>query len=146
MAAKELLVSGVVSHALGENPFRVKYSRGSSKLAKVASSQASEPASVSTFNNHYSDTGLFGFHIVADKDDIGKVVRGVFGEFQKSAKNGLTNDEIARAKYVIFNPILRLECLTLSVFFCLKEFVKDKSSVLSRVEREFNQCYRAESR
>lgn len=98
LAAKELLASGVVSHALGENPFRVKYSRGSSKLAKVASSQASEPASVSTFNNHYTDTGLFGFHIIADKNDIGKVVRGVFGEFQKSAKNGLTNEEINRAK------------------------------------------------
>lgn len=92
------MATGIVSHAFGESPFRVKYSRGSSKLAKVAAAQSTEPASASAFNSNYSDTGLFGFHIVADKNDIGKVVRGVYAELQKSAKNGLTNDEITRAK------------------------------------------------
>lgn len=98
LSGKELMATGIVSHAFGESPFRVKHSRGSSKLAKVAAAQSTEPASASAFNSNYSDTGLFGFHIVADKNDIGKVVRGVYAELQKSAKNGLTNDEITRAK------------------------------------------------
>lgn len=98
ISSKELLSSGIISHAFGASANRIKHSSGSSKLAKVALSQASQPAVASSFNANYSDTGLFGFHVVANKNDVGKVVKGVFGEFQKSAKNGLTNDEITRAK------------------------------------------------
>lgn len=92
------MASGIVSHAFGENSSRIKHSRGTSKITKAALSQAAEPTAVSTFNTNYSDTGLFGFHIVGDKNDIGKVVKGVYGELQKSAKNGLSNEEIARGK------------------------------------------------
>lgn len=98
LSAKELIASGIVSHAFGESPIRVKYSRGSSKLAKAVLSQTSDLVTVGTFNTNYSDTGLFGFHLVGDKNDIGKAVRAAFGELQKSAKNGLTNEEINRAK------------------------------------------------
>lgn len=125
LSGKELLASGILNHAFGANSGRVKYSTGSSKLAKSVASLASEPFAVSSFNANYSDTGLFGFHIIADKGDVGKVrfhfylllllllsklrtkiilyfilkvVKGVYNEIQKSAKNGLTNDEITRAK------------------------------------------------
>ena len=97
LASKDLLASGIASHAFGAGP-RIKYSAGSNKLARAIAPLASSPALVSSFNANYSDSGLFGFTIVGQKNDIGKIVQGVFKEVAKTSKNGLTNDEIANAK------------------------------------------------
>ncbi len=53
---------------------------------------------VSSFNANYSDAGLFGFHVVADKSDAGKVVKGVFRELHAAGKAGFSEQEVARAK------------------------------------------------
>lgn len=97
VSAKEFLASNIAAHAFGTGS-RIKYSAGGNKLIKAISAAASGPVSAASFNINYSDTGLFGFHIVGGKNDIGKVVKAVHGEVAKATKNGFTNDEISRAK------------------------------------------------
>jgi len=98
LGSKDLLASGVLSHAFGAEGPRIKYSTGYNKLSRAVGPHASQPALATSFNANYSDTGLFGFHVIANKSDVGKVVRGVLAEVSKSANNGLTNEELTRAK------------------------------------------------
>lgn len=97
LSSKELLASGILSQAFGTGP-RIKWSDGASRITRACLPLASKPALVSSFNLNYSDAGLFGFHVIADRDDTGKLVKGVFKEVSKVAKNGLTNEELAAAK------------------------------------------------
>ena len=65
-------MAALASHLFGTGPQRVKYA-SSSKLSKALLPLASQPFAASAFNFNYSDTGLFGFHLVADQNDVGKV-------------------------------------------------------------------------
>jgi ubiquinol-cytochrome c reductase core subunit 2 len=98
LSGKELLASHIASHAFGASGSRIKYSTGSNKLARAILSSAKDPFAVSSFNANYSDTGLFGFHIIGNKNDIGKLTKGVVSEVAKTTKNGLSNDDVNRAK------------------------------------------------
>lgn len=88
----------MISHAYGTGAPRVKYSAGASKIEKIASALATSPMAVSAFNANYSDAGFLGYHIVADKKDIGKVTKAVYQESQAAAAKGLTEADLARAK------------------------------------------------
>jgi len=98
-SSKDALLSALVSHAFGQGGPRVKYSSGGSRIEKSVSPLASNPMAVSSFNANYTDSGLFGFHVVANKSDVGKVVKGVFRELQAAGKNGFNEQEVTRAKY-----------------------------------------------
>lgn len=100
LASNDLLASGIVSHAFGTGGPRVKYSLGGSRVEKSVLGVASKPAAVSSFNNNYSDSGLFGFHVVATSKDVGKVVRSLRADVLKASQSGFTSAEIARAKYL----------------------------------------------
>lgn len=97
LSSKELLVSGIVNQAFGIEP-RVKWSEGSSRIARATLSAASEPATISSFNLNYTDSGLFGFSLVAHRNDVGKVAKALFKECAKVGKNGFTSAEIETAK------------------------------------------------
>lgn len=98
VTGKDAVLSNLVSHAFGTGGPRVKYSAGGSKMEKSVAALAAGPMAVSAFNASYSDSGLLGFHVVAGRTDVGKVVKGVFRELQASAKAGLTEAELTRAK------------------------------------------------
>jgi len=98
LSSKHFLASAVVSHAFGTGGPRVKYSLGGSRLERAAASSSSNPVAVSSFNSNYSDAGLFGFHVVANSQDVGKAVRAVRNEVVKASANGLSKEEIAKAK------------------------------------------------
>jgi len=98
LASKDLLASRVASYALGTGGARIKYSSGASRLERVVVPLAREPAAVSTFNFNYSDAGIFGVHVVGNKSDVAKVVRGAIREVARAAQSGFSNDEINRAK------------------------------------------------
>ena len=72
-SSKDSLASALASHAFGTVFNRVKYSNGATRLSKSVLSLATQPAAVTSFNANYSDTGLFGFHLVGNKNEIGKV-------------------------------------------------------------------------
>ena len=97
-SSSDALVSAIVSHAFGTGGPRVKYSMGASKIEKSALSYANQPAAVSSFNANYSDAGLLGFHVVANKSDAGKLVTAIYRELVNAASNGFTEQEILRAK------------------------------------------------
>jgi hypothetical protein len=88
----------VLAHAFGTGGPRVKYSLGGSRIEKAALSLASQPAAVSSFNANNSDAGLFGFHIVANKSDAGKVLKGVRTELVNAANAGFNEQDVLRAK------------------------------------------------
>ncbi len=71
-SSKDGLASAIVNQAFGTGP-RVKWSDGANRVANAVLPLATEPASVSSFNVNYSDTGLFGFHVVTTTNDAGKV-------------------------------------------------------------------------
>jgi len=97
-SAKESVLAELIAHAYGTGAPRVKYSTGASKVEKIASALATKPMAVSAFNASYSDTGILGYHIVADKKDIGKVTKAVYLESRATAANGLTEADLTRAK------------------------------------------------
>jgi len=97
LSSKDLYASAIASAGLGTGP-RVKYSAGANKLAKAIGPVASQPAMAATFNANYSDSGLFGVHIIATSNDIGKVTKAVANEISKVSKNGMTAQEITNAK------------------------------------------------
>lgn len=96
-AQKDVLVAALVNHAFGLPGQRVKYSP-SNKLSRTLLPLAVQPASVSAFSLNYSDAGLFGFHVVADKQDAGKLTTGLVNELRNVAKAGLTATEVSAAK------------------------------------------------
>lgn len=96
-AQKDVLVAALVSHAFGLPGQRVKYS-SSNKLSRTLLPLAQQPASLSTFSLNYSDAGLFGFHVVADKQDAGKLTVGLVNELRNVAKAGLSAAEVSAAK------------------------------------------------
>lgn len=97
LSSKDLLASGIASQALGAGS-RIKYSAGSNKLARAIASASAQPALATTFNANYSDSGLFGVNIIAQKSDAGAVLQAAFKELIKTSKNGLSADEVANAK------------------------------------------------
>ncbi|CAF0926785.1 unnamed protein product [Didymodactylos carnosus] len=94
---KNLLASELIGQVLGDGP-HIKWSTGSSRLQKAANAVADNPCVVSSFNLHYTDTGLLGIHIMCNKNDAGKVVKSVWSEFTKLAKSGLNEEELKIAK------------------------------------------------
>lgn len=97
-SSKDALLSQLASHAFGTGGPKVPYSAGGSRLEKSVSALANSPMAASAFSASYSDAGLLGFHVVADKADVGKVVRGVYRELQAAAKAGFSEQEVTRAK------------------------------------------------
>lgn len=97
-SSKDALASELASHAFGNVFNRVKYSNGASRLSRSILPLAGKPAAVTSFNANYSDTGLFGFHLIANKNDIGKITKGLVKEISNVAQNGFSNQEIDRAK------------------------------------------------
>jgi len=98
LSGKDVLASGIVCNAFGTGGPRVKYSLGGSRLEKSVLPSARNPAAVSAFNANYSDSGLFGFHLVASSKDAGKLTRALRTTVVNAANSGLTSEEIARAK------------------------------------------------
>ncbi len=111
---KGVLQSSLLNEVLGKGP-NIKWSAGSNRLQRAAQAVADAPClvsqqnslfsffkffclKVSSFNLHYTESGLFGVHIMCDKNDANKVVKAVWNEFSKVLKNGISKDEYNVAK------------------------------------------------
>ncbi|CAF1086786.1 unnamed protein product [Adineta steineri] len=94
---KGILTSSLLHEVLGNGP-NIKWSAGSNRLQRAAQAVANSPCLVSSFNLHYTESGLFGVHIMCDKNDTDKVVKAVWNEFNKVLKNGISKDDVTVAK------------------------------------------------
>jgi ubiquinol-cytochrome c reductase core subunit 2 len=99
MSAPDFLTMGVLQLALGVGPF-VKYgsNAASSKIGKAAHSAASSPLAASCINVNYSDSGLFGFQVVASPKDVRKVLTAVVGAMGQATKGSIADADLQRAK------------------------------------------------
>ena len=55
-------------------------------------------AQAGCFHIGYTDSGLFGFHVVAGAKDVRKVLGAVLAAVQAAGKGGLTEADLKRAK------------------------------------------------
>ncbi|KAK2160791.1 hypothetical protein LSH36_127g15026 [Paralvinella palmiformis] len=78
----------------------IKYSNNiaSSKVSKAAAKGTNAPFSATCFTASYTDTGLFGYQIVAQAEDAEKVMKSVRDTFAEATKGGITDADIQRAK------------------------------------------------
>lgn len=62
----------LLQHIIGTNQ-RVKYNQNTSLIGKAVKQAAQSQTVASSINMQYPDTGLFGFHVVADYKETGAV-------------------------------------------------------------------------
>ncbi|CAF5130803.1 unnamed protein product, partial [Rotaria sp. Silwood1] len=76
---KGVLTSLLLNEVMGKGP-NIKWSAGSNRLQRAAQAVADGPCLVSSFNLHYTESGLFGVHIMCNNNDTHKVVKAVWNE------------------------------------------------------------------
>lgn len=91
--AKEKLAQAVLQHTFGTQP-KVHRSPYTSRLAKTAFEATGSPVHATTINIQYSDSGLFGFHVVADWRDVSKALTPIV----ELAKQPVSDESFERAK------------------------------------------------
>ncbi|XP_074648047.1 cytochrome b-c1 complex subunit 2, mitochondrial-like [Tubulanus polymorphus] len=96
---KEALALGVVQQALGCGQ-HIKYgsNTASSKLNQAAVAVTNNPISASCFNVNYSDSGLFGFIVSGQGEDMGKVLPALVAQMRAVSKSGIDEADITRGK------------------------------------------------
>jgi ubiquinol-cytochrome c reductase core subunit 2 len=99
LSSGDLLTASLLGVALGTTPL-VQYSSGvaTSKLNKAISAATKSDFAASYLNAMYSDSGLFGVQVVANSQEIGKVLKAVVGAMGQLTKTGLTDQELQTAK------------------------------------------------
>ncbi|XP_064626076.1 cytochrome b-c1 complex subunit 2, mitochondrial-like [Lineus longissimus] len=97
--SKDLLALGVVQHLMGTGPY-VKYSSGASsnKIVAAASQATNSPFAASCFSASYSDSGLFGFTVAGQPQDMDKVLKAAVKQFGQITKGNIDEKDIVRAK------------------------------------------------
>jgi ubiquinol-cytochrome c reductase core subunit 2 len=99
LSAPDHIALILLQMSLGVGPF-VKYGTNvaTSKIGKAALSAATDPCTATSINVSYSDSGLFGFHVVASAKDIRKVLTSVVGAMGQATKGSITDAELLKAK------------------------------------------------
>jgi ubiquinol-cytochrome c reductase core subunit 2 len=100
VTSPDFLSVAILQMALGVGPF-VKYSTAGagSKIGKAAAAAAgSGPLAANSVNINYSDSGLFGFQVVAGAKDIRKVLTAVVGAMGQATKGSIADADLQRAK------------------------------------------------
>jgi len=96
---KDLVPLLVLQNIMGTGP-RIKYSNNmtSSKAMQAAAQGTSAPFAASCINATYSDSGIFGFHVVGHSQDMGKILKSLVGQFSSMTKGGITDQDVQRGK------------------------------------------------
>lgn len=99
LGSSDLLAVGVLQRVMGTGPF-VKYGTNvsSSKVGKAAANATQAPFAATCINASYSDSGLFGFQVIAQASDIGNVLKSMVATFSEATKGGITDADVQRAK------------------------------------------------
>jgi len=80
----------------------------SSRLNKAASAVTQGPLLINSLNLSYSDSGLFGFHAIAEAQTITPVLKSAVGQVGAIAKGEVTAEELQRAKTQARGGVLML--------------------------------------
>ncbi|KAK2179333.1 hypothetical protein NP493_498g02020 [Ridgeia piscesae] len=95
----KLLAQGVLLHVLGTGPY-VKYgiNNATSKLGQAAAANTSGAFSATAISASYSDSGLFGFQVVAPAEDAAKMLQAMVDATNKLTEEKIQDADVARAK------------------------------------------------
>ncbi|KAI0216681.1 Cytochrome b-c1 complex subunit 2, mitochondrial [Lamellibrachia satsuma] len=95
----KLMAQGVLMHLLGTGP-HVKYglNNATSKLGQAAAANTSGPFSATAISASYSDSGLFGFQVIAPAADASKVLQAMVDATNKTTEQKIQDADVARAK------------------------------------------------
>uniref|UniRef100_H2ZR16 Peptidase M16 N-terminal domain-containing protein n=1 Tax=Ciona savignyi TaxID=51511 RepID=H2ZR16_CIOSA len=96
---KNAVALSVLQHAMGSIS-SIKRSSGMNHGVVNAAVESATNAvfNTSTFSLNYADTGLFGVHVVAQKNDFAKVMETTAAQCSKIASSGLSDTAIEAAK------------------------------------------------
>lgn len=100
LGTRDSLVLGVLQNIMGTGP-SVKYGTGAagSRLIQAAGGATSQPFALSGININYTDSGLFGFSVVAQASEVGKVLKAAASQMKTNLAQGNIDDqEVLRAK------------------------------------------------
>lgn len=99
LSSKELLPAAVLQQIMGFGS-RIKYSEcpTASRLCAAVQKVTNSPFMINSVNVNYTDSGLFGFAVVAPPKDMDKILRTAFAEFASITKTGVSDAEVARGK------------------------------------------------
>jgi len=99
LSAPENIALSLLQLSLGVGPF-VKYGSNvaTSKIGKAAIAAATDPCAATCINLSYSDSGLFGFHVVASSKDVRKVLTAVVGAMGQATKGSITDADFQKVK------------------------------------------------
>jgi len=94
---QEAFALGVLQHILGTGP-RVKRGVGS-KLSLALAKVTETPYATSSLNMNYSDSGLFGFYVAGQSEEMAKLLKAAAGVFSSITKSGaISEQDVAAAR------------------------------------------------
>jgi len=94
---QDVLAISLLQLSLGVGPF-IKYGSSTSKIGKAAHGAVSNPLAASCINVSYSDSGLFGFQVVAGAKDVRKALTAIVGVMGQATKGSIAAGDLDKAK------------------------------------------------
>jgi len=97
---QEMFALGVLQQILGVGSQVKRGSAAGSKLSQALVKVTENPHAVSSLNISYSDSGLFGFFVVGQAEDMGKLLKAAVQLLSSTTKSGaLTEQEVLKGKH-----------------------------------------------
>ncbi|XP_013393325.1 cytochrome b-c1 complex subunit 2, mitochondrial [Lingula anatina] len=97
IGSKEALPLGVLQKILYREP-AMKYTSPGGRLPSAIAKAVNDNFMCGNLNFNYSDSGLFGFSVVANAEDAGVVLEAAAAEMKSLCSKGASSEEVARAK------------------------------------------------
>lgn len=99
LSSPDAAVFGVLQNIMGGSTSGLKWGVNSSRLHSAAQGVTNgSPMLINTMNLAYSDSGLFGFHIIAKPDIAGSVAKASLSQLSDVAAGNVSAEEIEKAK------------------------------------------------
>jgi ubiquinol-cytochrome c reductase core subunit 2 len=107
LESNEILAVGVLQRLLGTGPL-VKHSSNttSSRITSAVAQIARFPFAASCLNISYSETGMFGFQVVAHAAEVGPILKTLVKTFSDTTKGNISDAELQAAKAQLKAAIL----------------------------------------
>lgn len=93
----DVLTLGVLQRIVGAGP-AVKYGVGSGRLMKSLAASLKSPVSAGCLNANYSDSGVFGVHLMAGAPAAGDAMRVISDTLKDLAAGNITDQEVEAGK------------------------------------------------
>jgi len=93
----DVLTLGVLQRIVGAGP-AVKYGVGSGRLMKSLAASLKSPVSAGCLNANYSDSGVFGVHLMAGAPAAGDAMKVISDTLKDLAAGNITDQEVEAGK------------------------------------------------